>query len=269
MNELPRLGSRQEDLPRMGLLDHLDELRRRLVRALIAFVVTFLACYAFSEQIYAFLARPIYRFLPPAADGTPTKLVFLGITDPFILYIKVAALAGIFLGSPLILYQVWAFVAPGLYKREKRVAVPFIFFGSLLFLGGGAFGYYVAFPFAVEFLLGVGEQFQPTITVTSYLSFLMTVILGLGVMFEMPTIIFLLTRLGVVTPRFLLRHFRYAVLIIFIIAAIITPTPDVVNLCIFAVPTLGLYLVGVGVAWLFAPKPKEGAGETEAVAVRD
>ncbi|MCP3960280.1 MAG: twin-arginine translocase subunit TatC [bacterium] len=262
MSDLPRLGSRQEeDLPRMGLLDHLGELRRRLVRALAAFTVTFLVCFAFSEQIYAFLARPIYRFLP---EGS--KLVFLGITDPFILYIKVAALAGIFLGSPLILYQLWAFVAPGLYKREKRMAIPFIFFGTLLFLGGGAFGYYIAFPFAVEFLLSVGEQFQPTITVTSYLSFLMTVILGLGVMFEMPTIIFLLTRLGVVTPRFLLRHFRWAVLIIFAIAAIITPTPDVVNLCIFALPTLGLYLIGVAVAWMFTPgRKKEELDEAEAV----
>lgn len=248
----------------MGLLDHLDELRRRLVRALLAFVATFLLCFTFAEQIYAFLARPIEPHLP---EGT--RLVFLGITDPFILYIKVAALAGIFLASPLILYQVWAFVAPGLYRREKRVAVPFIFFGSLLFLGGGAFGYYIAFPFAVEFLLGVGKQFQPTITITSYLSFLMTVILGLGVMFEMPTLIFLLSRLGVVTPRFLLRHFRWAVLIIFTIAAIITPTPDVVNLCIFALPTLGLYLVGVGVAWIFTPEKKQLPEESQAVAVRD
>ncbi len=248
----------------MGILEHLDELRRRLVRALVVFMATFLACFAFAEQIYAFLARPIYRFLP---EGT--KLVFLGITDPFILYIKVAALAGLFLGSPLILYQIWGFVAPGLYKREKRLAVPFIFFGSLLFLGGGAFGYYIAFPFAIEFLLGVGKQFQPTITVTSYLSFLMTVILGLGVMFEMPTMIFLLTRLGVVTPRFLLRHFRWAVLGIFLLAAIITPTPDVVNLCIFALPTLGLYLVGVGVAWAFGPGRKQAAEEDRAVAVRD
>ncbi len=281
MSDVPRLGSGQEELPRMGLLEHLDELRRRLIRALVAFTVTFLVCFAFSEQIYAFLAQPIHTALEELAakkyakeiaaweqlpederpdkpePSPPPELVFLGVTDPFILYIKVAALAGVFLGSPLILYQLWAFVAPGLYKREKRLAIPFIFFGSLLFLAGGAFGYYVAFPFAVEFLLGVGEQFQPTITITSYLSFLMTVILGLGVMFEMPTLIFLLSRLGVVTPRFLLRHFRWAVLIIFVIAAIITPTPDVVNLCIFAVPTLGLYLVGVAVAWAFDPRRGE------------
>ncbi len=252
MSEVQRLTSGEDELPRMGLLDHLDELRKRLVRALAGFVVTFLVCYGFSEQIYSFLARPIYRFLP---EGT--RLAFLGITDPFILYIKVAALAGLFLGSPFIFYQLWAFVAPGLYRTEKRLAIPFITVGSLLFLGGGAFGYYVAFPFAVEFLLSVGSQFEPTITVTSYLSFLMTVILGLGVMFEMPTLIFLLSKLGVVTPRFLLRHFRWAVLIIFVVAAIITPTPDVLNLCIFAVPTIALYLLGVAVAWIFGPGEKK------------
>ncbi len=270
-----RLGSRLEDLPRMGLLDHLDELRRRLVRALLAFTVTFMVCFTFSEEIYSFLARPINTALeritaqqlaeqelaeaelPPeerSAAPLPPRLVFLGITDPFIIYIKVAALAGIFLGSPFILYQFWAFVAPGLYRREKRLAIPFIFFGSLLFLGGGAFGYYIAFPFAVEFLLGMGLQFEPQITVTRYLSFLMTVILGLGLMFEMPTLIFMLARLGVVTPRFLLRNSRYAIVLIFIVAAIITPTPDIFNLMIFALPTIVLYFVGIAVAALFGQR---------------
>ena len=141
-----------------------------------------------------------------------------------------------------------AFVAPGLYRRERRMVGPFIFFGSLLFLAGGAFAYYVAFPFAVQFLLGMGERFEAQITVSRYLGFLMTIILGLGLMFELPTIIFLLSKMGLVTPGFLLRHFRWAVILIFTAAAIITPTPDVVNLCIFAVPTLLLYLVGVAVA---------------------
>lgn len=133
------------------------------------------------------------------------------------------------------------------------MAAPFILCGSLLFFAGGAFAYYVAFPFAVEFLINMGKDFQPTITVDAYLSFLMTVILGLGLMFELPTLIFFLSRLGLVTPAFLMRHFRWAVLIIFVMAAVITPTPDVVNMCIFALPTLGLYLVGVGVAALFGP----------------
>ncbi|MCP4654303.1 MAG: twin-arginine translocase subunit TatC, partial [bacterium] len=230
-------------------MDHLDELRRRLFRAIGAFLLAFLICWSFAGRIYEFLAQPIYRILPE-----DTKLVFLGITDPFLVYVKVAALAGIFLASPVVLYQLWAFVAPGLYRRERRMATPFIFFGTLLFLAGGAFAYYVAFPFAVDFLLGLGEQFQPTLTINRYLSFLMTVVLGLGVMFELPTLIFLLSRLGLVTPGFLLRHFRWAVLVIFIVAAIITPTPDVINLCIFAVPTILLYLLGVGVAALYGPR---------------
>ncbi len=246
-----------EELDRMGLLQHLDELRRRLFHAVAAFMVTFLACFGFSESIYEFLARPIYRVLP---EGE--RLVFLRVTDPFILYFKVAALAGIFLASPIILYQVWGFIAPGLYRKEKSLAIPFIFFGSLLFIGGGAFAYYIAFPFAVEFLVGVGKNFEAQITVTNYLSFLMTVMLGLGLMFEMPTVIFLLAKLGVVTPRFLLRNFRWAVLIIFVIAAVITPTPDIVNLCVFALPTIGLYLVGVAVAAVFAP-PKKKEAESE------
>lgn len=251
MSQFHRPGPGEEELPRMGLMDHLEELRRRIVRSLVAFIVCFLACWGFAGRIYEFLAQPIYRLRPDE------KLVFLGIVDPFILYVKVAALAAIFIASPYVLYQVWAFVAPGLYKREKRMAVPFIFFGSLLFLAGGAFAYYVAFPFAVDFLLGVGKQFEPQITVTHYLSFLMTVILGLGLMFEMPTLIFLLSRLGVVTPAFLLRHSRWAILMIFVIAAVITPTPDVINLLIFALPTILLYFVGVAVAAFFSPRPEK------------
>ena len=242
----------------MGLMEHLEELRRRLLRAALVFFLSFLVCWAFCKQIYDFLAQPIYELLP---EGE--KLVFLGVTDPFTLYIKVAALAGVFVASPLILYQVWGFVAPGLYRREKLMAGPFIFFGSLLFLAGGAFAYYVAFPFAVEFMLDLGDQFEAQISVMRYLSFLMTVILGLGLMFELPMVIFVLSRLGVVTPKFLLRHFRWAVLLIFVVAAIITPTPDVLNLCIFALPTIFLYLVGVGVAAIFGAKktPETKAGE--------
>ncbi|MEM1178382.1 MAG: twin-arginine translocase subunit TatC [Acidobacteriota bacterium] len=237
-----------EELQTMGLLEHLEELRHRLVRAVAALFIGFLVCWPNAEAIYDFLAQPIYRFLPD-----DTKLAFLGVTDPFMIYVKVAALAAVFLTSPYVLYQGWSFVAPGLYRQERRLAAPFIIAGSLLFIAGGAFAYYIAFPFAVEFLLGMGQQFQPTITVTSYLSFLMTVILGLGLMFELPTVIFFLSRLGLVTPAFLLRHFRWAVLLIFTASAIITPTPDVVNLCLFAVPTIVLYLVGIGVSALFGP----------------
>lgn len=237
----------------MGLLEHLEELRTRLVRALLAVFVAFLGCWFYARPIFRFLAQPLYRVLPPGE-----KLTFLGVTDPFLLYVKVAGLAALFVAFPAVMYQLWRFVSPGLYAREKRWALPFIFFGSFFFLAGGVFAYYVAFPFAVEFLIDVGAEFEPAITVDRYFRFLLTVILGLGVLFELPILIFLLSAIGVVTPRFLMRHFRWAVILIFFLAALITPTPDIFNLCLFALPTIGLYLLGVGAAALFGPKrPRE------------
>ena len=235
----------------MSLLEHLDELRKRILRALVAVGLGFLVSWVFVEEITDFLAQPVYRALP---EGS--RLVFLGLTDPFVLYVKVAALAALFLTSPLVLYQVWRFVAPGLYQKEKRNAGPFILAGSLFFLAGGAFAYFVAFPFAVEFLIGMGAAFEPMITVERYFRFLLYVILGLGLMFELPVFIFLLAQMGVVTPRFLIRNFRWAVLLIFVTAAIVTPTPDVVNLLVFALPTILLYLLGVGAAALVVRKNK-------------
>lgn len=234
-----------DELQRMSLLEHLEELRTRIVHSLVALVVGFLVCWGFAEQIAELLARPVYSVLP---EGE--RLVFLGITDPFILYVKVALLAGLFLAAPYVLYQVWRFVVPGLYRRERRYAVPFILFGTLFFLGGGAFAYFVAFPFALEFLIGMGAAFEPQITVERYYRFLLYMIFGLGLMFELPILIFMLARIGVVTPGFLMRNFRWAVLAIFVLAALVTPTPDIVNLCLFALPTMALYLLGVGAAAL-------------------
>jgi sec-independent protein translocase protein TatC len=233
-----------EDLPRMSLLEHLEELRKRLLWSILALAVAFLPCWSFHEQIFRFLQAPLKKDFPAL------KLSFLGFTDPFILYFKVAALAALFVASPFVLYQIWAFVAPGLYRRERKLALPFVFFTTVFFLAGGAFGYYVAFPFAARFLLGIGEQFQAVITIEKYFGFLLTVLLGLGLMFELPIFILLLSLIGVVTPRFLLHYFRHAVVVIFIVAAIITPTPDVVNLCIMAVPAVGLYVLGIGAAFL-------------------
>lgn len=240
------------DLPRMSLMEHLEELRTRIVRSLIAVSLTFILCWVFVEQIADFLAQPIYAVLP---EGT--RLTFLGVTDPFIMYVKVAALAALFVASPLVLYQAWRFIAPGLYQKERSHALPFILAGSFFFIAGGAFAYYVAFPFAVDFLIGMGEAFQPMITVEKYFRFLLYVILGLGLMFELPIVIFLLAQLGVVTPKFLIRHFRWAVLLIFIASALITPTPDVINLLMFALPTILLYLLGVGAAALVVRKKDE------------
>jgi sec-independent protein translocase protein TatC len=243
----PRLASAPtaEELARMSLMQHLEELRSRIFKALIGLVVAIVPCWLYVQQIFDFLARPIQRLLP---EGQ--RLAFLGVTDPFILYFKVAALAAVFLASPFLLYQLWGFVSPGLYRRERLYALPFVFFATLFFLAGGAFAYYIAFPYAVQFLLSMGEHFQAVITIERYFGFLLTVILGLGLMFELPILILLLSMIGVVTPQFLLRNFRVAVVVIFIVAAIITPTPDVVNLCIFAVPALFLYLLGVAAAFV-------------------
>jgi len=232
----------------MSLLEHLEELRKRLFWSLLSLAVTFIPCWYWVRPIFAFLQRPIENIRPGE------KLVFTGLADPFLLYFKVAAMAALFLAAPFILYQLWGFVAPGLYKKERLYLAPFLLFGSLFFLGGGAFAYYIAFPMAASFLLGIADQFQMMLTVERYFSFLLTMILGLGMMFELPIVILVLAAIGVVTPRFLLRHFRWAVLIIFIVAAIITPTPDVVNLCIFALPAIGLYLLGIAAAFMVTRK---------------
>lgn len=242
----------------MGLLEHLEELRKRIIRSVAAVFLAFLGCWVFSSEIFGFLAAPIYRFLPAG-----TKLSFLGVTDPFILYVKVAGLAALFLAFPYLLWEIWQFVSPGLYRKEKRYAAPFVISGWAFFLAGGAFAYYVAFPFAVQFLLDVGKDFAPVITADRYLGFLLTVILGLGVLFELPIMIVLLASIGVVTPGFLIRHLRYAIVIIFFLAALLTPTPDVFNLCIFALPTIGLYLLGTAAAYLVAPRRKKAEDAAE------
>lgn len=251
-----RLGKRrsdeeeEEELPRMTLLEHLDELRRRILRTLIVVVVAFFGCFAFAEQIYNLLAKPI----EPHVD----QLVFDGVADPFIVQVKVALLAAVFVTSPYLVAQLWGFIAPGLYRREKRYAIPFIFFGSVFFLGGGAFGYLVALPFATEFLvnMGLSANWDADIRIERYFSFAVNVLLGLAVMFQLPIVIFMLSQLGVVTPRFLMRHFRWAVLIIIVVSAIITPTPDAVNMTIVAGPTVLLYLVGVGASALVQGRRK-------------
>lgn len=242
----------------MSLMEHLEELRKRILWAVVALAIAFVPCWVYVQKIFDFLAAPIQKIQPGL------KLAFLGLTDPFILYFKVAALAAVFLASPVLMYQLWAFVAPGLYRKERMVAIPFVFFTTAFFLAGGAFAYTVAFPFAAKFLLGMGQNFQAVITIEKYFGFLLTVILGLGLMFELPMLILLLSLLGVVTPRFLLRYFRHAIVIIFIVAAVITPTPDVVNLCIFAVPAIGLYVLGVAAAFFAERFRKKKAAEMEA-----
>src|SRR5207247_3142209 len=237
-----------ETSAKMSFLDHLVERRYRLIVSLSAVGIGFLVCWAYSEQIYNFLAVPITQHL----NGR--KLVFTNPTDPFTIYMKVALIAGIFLTSPIILWQVWLFISSGLYAREKKFALPFIFSSSFLFLLGGAFAYKIAFPMSLKFLLSVGQSFEAMVTINDYLDLALAVILGCGIIFEIPIVIFFLSIFGIVSARFLLKNLRYAILVIFSVAAVITPTTDIPNMMVFAMPMLLLYIVGIVIAWIFGKK---------------
>jgi sec-independent protein translocase protein TatC len=249
----------RDAMPTMGFLDHLEELRRRIVYSIAAVAIGFFACWWKVEWIYDLMQRPILEVL--RANGMSDKLVYLNPTEPFNLYLKIAALAGLFVTSPFVLYQVWMFISPGLYRHEKRYVVPFMVSTIALFLSGGFFGYKVVYPQALAFLIHFGRQFQPMITISEYTSLFLSIILGMGLIFEMPILIFFLALMGMITARFMWKNFRYAILLIFIIAAIVTPTPDILSMCIFAAPMVALYAISIGIAWAVHPKQRRARRE--------
>src|ERR1700679_3985258 len=209
------------DMPTMGFLDHLEELRTRLVYSIAAVGVGFCACWWKVDKIYEVMQRPIMKALKD--NGMSEKLVYLNSPEPFNLYLKIAALAGLFVTCPFVLYQVWMFISPGLYRNEKRYVVPFMVSTIALFLSGGYFGYKLVYPEALEFLIGYGKQFQPMITIHEYTDLLLTVILGLGVVFELPILVFFLALMGVVSAGWMWRNVRYSIWVFFIFPAIPPP----------------------------------------------
>ncbi len=240
----------------MSFLEHLEELRLRLIYALIALVVGFFVAWGFRDHIFRLLTSPLRQANPQAS------FIYTSPTEALMLYMKMAFFVGIFIAAPYILYQVWAFVAPGLYPHERRYALPFIFFGTLFFVGGAAFGHFLLFPMTFTFLGSfAGENMKFLPRVGEYFTFYSWFLLAIGLVFQTPIVIFILSRIGLVTPGFLLRHFKYAVLVAFIVAAVVTPTPDIVTQSALAVPMLGLYLIGVLVAWLFG-RPRRRPDET-------
>lgn len=255
--ELPPEGH-TDSMPAMSFLDHLEELRKRIIYSILAVAVGFFACWAYAERIYDIVQRPVIEALK--RNGVPEKLTFLNPTEPFNLYLKTAFLAGVFVASPFVLYQVWMFISPGLYRREKRYVMPFMFSTIALFLAGGYFGYKLVFPAALEFLIGYGKQFQPMITIGEYSDLFLTVILGLGVVFELPILVFFLSLMGVISAGWMWRNVRYSILVIFIIAAVLTPTTDIMNMCIFAAPMVALYILSIGIAWFFHPVQRKKRG---------
>lgn len=252
----------KDSLPAMGFLEHLEELRRRIIFSIVAVAVGFFGCWAYREQIYGFMQRPIMDALQ--RNGLSEKLVYLNPTDPFNMYLKVSLLAGLFVMSPFVLYQLWAFISPGLYRNEKRYVVPFMMSSVGLFLAGGYFGYKLVYPQALQFLIDFGKQFQPMITIGEYTDLFLTIIIGMGAIFEMPILVFFLSLMGIVTAGWMWRNLRYSILVIFIIAAILTPTTDILNMCIFAAPMVALYVFSIGVAWIVHPKQRRARREKKA-----
>jgi len=248
----------EEGMLRMSFLGHLEELRNRIIKAVAGGLVAFVVCLVFAPELWRVIEAPAVAALK--AIGMDPSLAALTPMEQFsVIYVKVPFMASLFLAAPWILYQLWAFISPGLYKREKKWAAPFVLITASLFVAGGLFAYFVAFRFALTFLLGIGGSMgvKPVVSIDSYFDLFFNVTVGIALVFELPVLIFLLTLLRVVSPRFLIRHSRYAILAIVIIAAIVTPTPDVFNLTLFAVPMLALYFVGVFASYLLVLK-REG-----------
>jgi len=249
--------TQRAELPGMSLMEHLDELRRRIVHSAIYLAVGFAVAWIFHDRLVDFIQAPLKN------DGKSLNMIHP--MDGMNLAINVSLVGGAILASPFILYQVWLFIAPGLYQKERRFVIPFMAATVGLFLTGAYFGYYWVLPSAVHIMLDVfGKKFTAVISIEEYTSFFLSIILGLGISFELPILIFFLALFGIVSPRFLWKNFRYAILLIFLVAGIICPMADAVSMCIYAVPLLALYMVGIGVAWWVHPSRRKAKAAKEA-----
>jgi sec-independent protein translocase protein TatC len=250
-----------ESEEKQPFLSHLEELRKRLITCAIAVGIGFVVSYFFSEDLFRILVIPLKSNMP---EGD--RLIFTNLPEMFFAYIKTAFIAGILLSSPLIFYQLWMFVAPGLYQKEKKLFLPFVFFSTLLFTGGALFGYFVVFPFGFKFFLGfANDNVQALPSVKQYFSFAIKLLFAFGAVFELPVIMFFLSKMGLVTSDLLKRKRKYAILLTFVLAAILTP-PDVITQCMMAGPLIILYEIGIFVAWMGGRKradDEDGTPESE------
>lgn len=230
--------------------EHLEELRKRLVICFIAVGVGFAVSYGFKDKLFEILTRPLVSVMK-----TGDKIVFTGLPEAFFTYLKVAFLAGIGLAAPVILYQFWMFIAPGLYEKERKLVIPVVLLSSCFFIGGGLFGYFIVFPFGFKFFMSFAtETIRPMPAMREYLSFSSKLLLAFGLVFEMPLVITFMSRLGIVNVAFLNKNRKYAILLFFIVAAILTP-PDVVSQILMAVPLMALYEISILGAKIFQKKP--------------
>lgn len=237
-------------------LTHLEELRKRLIYCAIAVGAGFTVCYGFSEELFKILIDPLMEQLPGE-----DRLIFTNLPEMFFIYLKTAFISGILLTSPVIFYHIWMFIAPGLYKNEKQYIIPFIISSTVLFVGGGLFGYFIVFPFGFKFFLGYANDYiQALPSVKQYFSFAVKLLFAFGVVFELPVIIFFLSRMGIVTSDLLRKKRKYSILLTFALAAILTP-PDVITQCMMAGPLIILYEIGIIIARL-SEKQKSAGSET-------
>jgi sec-independent protein translocase protein TatC len=251
----PRTGEEDDEedgMLRMSFMEHLQELRSRILRALAGLGVAFVLSLTFCSPLWDIVRQPAVYALNTLGVKPPVLHTITPMEGFTVIWFKLPVLCAIFIASPWILYQIWAFISPGLYKRERRMASPFILVSAGLFITGGLFAYFVLFPYAIAFLLGIGftNGVEPMVSISSYFDLFVNVILGVALVFELPVLIFFLTLLRILSPGFMLRHSRYAILAIFIIAAIVTPTPDAFNLMLFAVPMCMLFFVGIFASYL-------------------
>jgi len=235
---------------KMSFLEHLDELRKRIVQSCLGVAVGILVSFAFINAIVNFILTPTWKVLP-----TGSRMIYTQPGEAFGLYIQISLIMGVVIAAPWIIYQVWLFIAPGLYANEKRLAIPFVTLGTAGFLGGTVFNHYIIFPFMMKFFASFNTPdlvFMPRLE--DVFDLYTKMLLGMGLVFQMPTLIYFLAKMRLVTARFLLKNFKYAVLVIFIVAAVITPTGDMITQTIFAAPMLGLYLLSIVIAWAVRPK---------------
>ena len=255
----PQSGAYQPDLDddddgsagKMSFLEHLDELRKRIVASCLGVAIGILVTFAFINQIVNFLLTPTWHVLPAGS-----KMIYTQPGEAFGLYIQISLIMGVVVAAPWIAYQVWLFIAPGLYANEKRLAIPFVTMSTVGFIGGAAFNHYIVFPFMIRFFASFNTPdlvFMPRLE--DVFDLYTKMLLGMGLVFQMPTVIYFMAKMRLVSAGFLLRHFKYAFLIIFIVAAVITPTGDMITQTIFAAPMVGLYVLSIFIAWLVRPKP--------------
>ena len=246
------------DEKKLPLTAHLQELRKRLILSFVAIGAGFGVCYAFSQPLFDILAAPLMKVMPVGGS-----LVFTSVAEAFFTYMKVGFIGGLVLASPFVLYQVWAFVAPGLYRNEKRYVVPFVFLGSFFFALGICFAYYVALPAGYRFLLSYATDFiKPLPSIKEYLSFSIKLLLAFGLVFEFPVVLLLLARIGIIDAKAMAKRRRYAILLIFVFAAVVTP-PDLISQVLMALPLIALYELSILLARLFGKKPQMEPSQAE------